>query len=1584
MSSEIPSSDGESSKDRQENELISISAIFPNEVFDLRAKDAWKMWRPLELQITILPEGSMTVNQEVTVKVDLYLKCTDDYPNSLPKIEITNVKGISNKDAAELKASLVKLAKQHIGEEMILELISGTKAFLHGHTNKPQFKSCHEEMVFNQQKLQEDLALQEKMKEDEKHKYGKVEQATLQKVLMERKAAVLKSLEKKNISIPPALPTDNQPKPKSDAPDTKKVHVINCDGACNRVKKLNFKSDDSNFIVLSGQCMGHNKRGCIVHTGFNSATGENMVIIEWSLPLAVHNNPRTEEYKKMEKEHMDRLAVIEQEVRTFAKLKHDGLVRYLGMTCVKEKNKIVVYLLQEFVQGSSLFLFRGTPVTIQQLQFFCRGILLALQFLHENSIVHKDLRETSIFIDRNGCVRLSDYSIDKRLYDINRICTGEPELNVYPPSIGKGGKKCDIYRLGVLLLNLHLGSIPKSTAPVFPPSLNSSFKDFLRKCLVHDVQERWSAEQLLSHSFLLISSIPNAISKGDKAELDGREEDDDEILSLANNSEILGGSRLKNEFDILKHLGSGGFGNVLKVRNKLDARIYALKCIPLNPSNKQLNRKIKREVKLLSRLNHENIVRYYNSWIETTLIPESSSTDTSNTLEGSDFSVRSVKEFSEKSIKSSVQWSDMQKDVSSSEDEDDDCDMFGMPFFFNEKSFDTKHKSSGDSCSIVFANETNHESAAGESPTVNPSFSRVFSDEKLLQPRTKQFMYIQMEFCEKSTLRTAIDNKLHKDTPRVWRLFREIVEGLHHIHQQGMIHRDLKPANVFLDSYDHVKIGDFGLATTSVISNPVCSGDAKIIEQLKESHSDILVDDSQTGNVGTALYLAPELASASKCGYDHKVDLYSLGIIFFEMCYPPPVTAMERIKLIMNLRLPSIALPPKTEGLSENMKSILKWLLQHDPKKRPDSSELLASDYIPPLLMEETELQNLLQNTVSNPQSRIYKHMINTLFNQEVRTEFEFTYDTDIYKSQSIKNKQNQVFSNVVDTLNKVARKRGAVYFSVPMLMPKCTVYGKDDCVHVMDHGGGIVTLPRDLRVPFARHIARREVNLFKRFTLEKVYREHKVFGCHPREQYEYAFDIITPTPCSFMPDAEVLAMVCEIIAEFPSLQNRNYYIRLNHVLLLKAVAMHCELKSEVERFFYRILSDFKNKKSTKLQFHQQLSVLDVSEETLVNLCRFIEVEDSIEKVKTLFQPLLKKKGQAALFVQKSFRELQSILEWIELFDIKQNIVIAPGLAHDVELFSGAVFQFVCEPKKSKNKGLLDILAAGGRYDKLISSFKVRTVLDCDKEINHSAVGVSIAVERIVSAELNSDENQSCGIVDVLVHSTGDTAMLKERIDLLQQLWSLDISATIIYDKTVTLDDAEQFCRDNRISHIFILKDSEPQYIKIRSMEKDKVTERRILCTEVEEYVPKLCTKAPIESYQRSRVGSVSSCNSVSSSSSVKTKLLSPDKLHNSRKRESQILAQVTPLIQSMPNRPWEVLAVDLTMYVLGSVALHCDISEKVDTIHATFASVIEKHPRHKKLLVELCDEICDIKTKRSNVIIVIFSLSENNFRVLL
>jgi translation initiation factor 2-alpha kinase 4 len=63
----------------------------------------------------------------------------------------------------------------------------------------------------------------------------------------------------------------------------------------------------------------------------------------------------------------------------------------------------------------------------------------------------------------------------------------------------------------------------------------------------------------------------------------------------------------------LQHIGKGAFGEVVKARNKLDGRIYAIKKIKLNS---KFQKKVLTEVKTLSRLYHKNVVRYYQAWIE--------------------------------------------------------------------------------------------------------------------------------------------------------------------------------------------------------------------------------------------------------------------------------------------------------------------------------------------------------------------------------------------------------------------------------------------------------------------------------------------------------------------------------------------------------------------------------------------------------------------------------------------------------------------------------------------------------------------------------------------------------------------------------------------------------------------------------------------------------------------------------------------------------------------------------------------------------------------------------------------------------
>lgn len=113
-----------------------------------------------------------------------------------------------------------------------------------------------------------------------------------------------------------------------------------------------------------------------------------------------------------------------------------------------------------------------------------------------------------------------------------------------------------------------------------------------------------------------------------------------------------------------------------------------------------------------------------------------------------------------------------------------------------------------------------------------------------------------------------------------------------------------------MDSRDQVKIGDFGLATTSFLALQQNHDPNQ-----SQIHRGDISSSQHTGKVGTALYVAPELMGrASNSKYNQKVDLYSLGIIFFEMCHRPFGTGMERVETLAALRSPKIQLPAWIEN----------------------------------------------------------------------------------------------------------------------------------------------------------------------------------------------------------------------------------------------------------------------------------------------------------------------------------------------------------------------------------------------------------------------------------------------------------------------------------------------------------------------------------------------------------------------------------------------------------------------------------------------------------------------------------------------
>ncbi len=118
--------------------------------------------------------------------------------------------------------------------------------------------------------------------------------------------------------------------------------------------------------------------------------------------------------------------------------------------------------------------------------------------------------------------------------------------------------------------------------------------------------------------------------------------------------------------------------------------------------------------------------------------------------------------------------------------------------------------------------------------------------------------FLVMEYLDGPTLATVIEREGPLSVQRSVQIAIQICDALDYAHQQGVIHRDIKPSNVILLPGDQVKITDFGIA--KLVEGP----------QL-----------TRTGIVGTFNYMSPEQAMEEPV--DHRADIYSLGIVLFEM-----------------------------------------------------------------------------------------------------------------------------------------------------------------------------------------------------------------------------------------------------------------------------------------------------------------------------------------------------------------------------------------------------------------------------------------------------------------------------------------------------------------------------------------------------------------------------------------------------------------------------------------------------------------------------------------------------------------------------
>lgn len=190
--------------------------------------------------------------------------------------------------------------------------------------------------------------------------------------------------------------------------------------------------------------------------------------------------------------------------------------------------------------------------------------------------------------------------------------------------------------------------------------------------------------------------------------------------------------------------------------------------------------------------------------------------------------------------------------------------------------------------------------------------------------RDDDTFYIVSDFVQGKTLATHITQRGNYRPKEAAALCETLARAVHHAHQRNVVHRDLKPANVMIRDDGVLQVMDFGLAKRDV---------AEIT----------MTTDGQV--LGTPAYMSPEQASGESRRVDGRADVYSLGVILFEL-----LTGQLPFRGSVRMLIQQVISddPPSPRKLSANVPRDLETIclkcLAKEPAARYRSAEALADD----------------------------------------------------------------------------------------------------------------------------------------------------------------------------------------------------------------------------------------------------------------------------------------------------------------------------------------------------------------------------------------------------------------------------------------------------------------------------------------------------------------------------------------------------------------------------------------------------------------------------------------------------------------
>ena len=186
----------------------------------------------------------------------------------------------------------------------------------------------------------------------------------------------------------------------------------------------------------------------------------------------------------------------------------------------------------------------------------------------------------------------------------------------------------------------------------------------------------------------------------------------------------------------------------------------------------------------------------------------------------------------------------------------------------------------------------------------------------------KKIHYIVMEYVNGETLKDLIDRKKIISNHDIIDYSIQISQALNQAHSSNIVHRDIKPQNILMDRYGLLKVTDFGIARVS--TNATITYTSSIL--------------------GTVHYISPEQAKGKFV--DEKSDLYSLGVVMYEMATGKvPFDADNSVGIaVMHIQDEPESPIKLNENLSPRLNDIIMKLLEKDPQKRfKNANELIRA-----------------------------------------------------------------------------------------------------------------------------------------------------------------------------------------------------------------------------------------------------------------------------------------------------------------------------------------------------------------------------------------------------------------------------------------------------------------------------------------------------------------------------------------------------------------------------------------------------------------------------------------------------------------